>query len=58
MDENIAEEQAIRNNQRIFGKVIAATYAVVCCILVIANCGRNIEQVHTDFSLTDDMQMY
>jgi len=28
----MAEEQAIRNNQWIFGKVITGTDAVVCCI--------------------------
>lgn len=33
MDKNMTEKQEIKNNQRIFGKVITGAYAVVCCIL-------------------------
>lgn len=32
MDKNLAQKQDIKNNQRIFGKVIAGTYAVVCSV--------------------------
>lgn len=33
MDKNMSEKQEIKNNQRIFGKVIAGAYAVVFSIL-------------------------
>lgn len=33
MDKNMTEKQEIKNNQRVFGKVIAGAYAVVCSIL-------------------------
>lgn len=45
MDKNLAQKQDIKNNQRIFGKVIAGTYAVVCSVPWIANCGRKINRL-------------
>lgn len=57
-NKSVAEDQMIRNNQVIFRKVFTGSYSVVCCILWIANCERNINQVDTDSSLTDDVQMY
>lgn len=33
MDKSMSEKQEIKNNQRIFGKVIAGAYAVVFSIL-------------------------
>lgn len=45
MDKSMSEKQEIKNNQRIFGKVIAGAYAVVFSILWIADYGRSINRL-------------
>lgn len=56
-NKSVAEDQPIGNNQIIFRKVVTGSYSVLYCILWIANCERNIKQVDTESSLTDDVWM-
>lgn len=63
MDKNMVEKQEIKNNQKIFGKVIAGAllFTGCCCGLqhpVNSKLWKKHKQVDIDSSLTADMQIY